>query len=209
MQYTEEYTAMADDMSRTGPARTVPAGPAPRLTGVHHTAFRCRDAEETRAFYEDVLGLPLKAALVFEQEPGTGRPCPYMHLFFGLGDGNHVAFFDVPENAHEGRFRMKWGMELHFALEVATAEEMMAFKQRLDDAGIACFGPIDHHFVHSIYFYDPNGINVEITCRDPNHDTIMAGEAAGAREIMAAWTLRTAAAKAANREAPVPPRTKG
>jgi catechol 2,3-dioxygenase-like lactoylglutathione lyase family enzyme len=176
------------------------ATPAPILKGIHHSAFRCRDAEETRVFYEDVLGLPLKAALVFEEEPGTGRPCPYMHLFFQLGDGNYVAFFDVPDGARPDKFKMKWGMDLHFAFEVGSVAEMMAFKTRLDAAGIPCFGPIDHHFVHSIYFYDPNGINVEITVRDGAHDAIMAAEAAGAREIMAAWTARTAAQKAANRE---------
>lgn len=182
-------------------AKTAP--PPPVLKGVHHSAFRCRDAEETRTFYEDILGLPLKAALVFEEEPGTGRPLPYMHLFFALGDGNFVAFFDVPAGAHDGKFKMKWGMDLHFAMEVATYEEMLAFKQRLDDAGLPCFGPIDHHFVHSIYFYDPNGVNVEITCRDPRHDAIMAEEAAGARAVMAAWTERTRAQKAENR-APAP-----
>ena len=160
----------------------------PVLKGVHHTAFRCRDAEETRKFYEDILGLNLKASLVFEEEPGTGRPLPYMHLFFALGDGNYVAFFDVPDGAHEGKFKMKWGMDLHFAMEVASEEELMAFKKRLDDVGVPCFGPIDHHFVHSIYFYDPNGINVEITYRDAAHDKIMEDEAADAKTAAASAT---------------------
>jgi catechol 2,3-dioxygenase-like lactoylglutathione lyase family enzyme len=171
---------------------------APALKGVHHAAYRCRDAEETRCFYEDILGLPLKAALVFEEELGTGRPLPFLHLFFELGDGNYIAFFDVPDGAHSGKFKMKWGMDLHFAIEVASHEDIMAFKARLDAAGVPCFGPLDHHFVHSIYFYDPNGINVEITCRDPKHDAIMANEAASARQIIDTWTARTAAQKAAN-----------
>jgi catechol 2,3-dioxygenase-like lactoylglutathione lyase family enzyme len=170
--------------------------PAPRITGVHHTAFRCKDAAETRAFYEGVLGLPLKASLVFEEEPGTGRPLPYMHLFFQLGDGNYVAFFDVPGNAKPEKFKMKWGMDLHFAMEVATMEELMQFKARLDQQNVACFGPIDHHFCHSIYFYDPNGINVEITVRDARHDAIMAEESAAADRLMAEWTARTKTQKA-------------
>jgi catechol 2,3-dioxygenase-like lactoylglutathione lyase family enzyme len=181
-------------------AKSLPSAPA--LKGVHHAAYRCRDAEETRKFYEDILGLPLKAALVFEEEPGTGRPLPYMHLFFEMGDGNFVAFFDVPDGAHTGKFKMKWGMDLHFAMEVQSHDEMMAFKSRLDQAGVPCFGPIDHHFVHSIYFYDPNGINVEITCRDKNHDAIMAEEAGSARQIIADWTARTAAQKAQNAAIP-------
>jgi catechol-2,3-dioxygenase len=66
---------------------------------------------------------------------------------------------------------------------------------------VPCFGPIDHHFVHSIYFYDPNGINVEITCRDTKHDAIMAEEATSARQIIADWTARTASQKADNANA--------
>lgn len=169
----------------------------PPIRGVHHTAFRCKDAEETRRFYQDVLGLPLKASLVFEEEPGTGRPLPYMHLFFQLGDGNYVAFFDVPGGVKPEKFKMKWGMDLHFAMEVATLDDVMAFKARLDAHGIPAFGPIDHHFVHSIYFYDPNGINVEITTRDARHDAIMAEEAQSAAEVIRAWTERTAADKKA------------
>jgi catechol 2,3-dioxygenase-like lactoylglutathione lyase family enzyme len=169
----------------------------PLIRGVHHTAFRCKDAEETRRFYQDVLGLPLKASLVFEEEPGTGRPLPYMHLFFQMGDGNYVAFFDVPGGVKPEKFKMKWGMDLHFAMEVASLEDVMAFKARLDAHAIPCFGPIDHHFVHSIYFYDPNGINVEITTRDPRHDAIMEEEAGNAAEMIRAWTQRTAAEKKA------------
>jgi catechol 2,3-dioxygenase-like lactoylglutathione lyase family enzyme len=195
---------MAFDLDSAAQKAKADPAPVPVLKGVHHSAFRCRDAEETRKFYEDILGLPLKAALVFEEEPGSGRPLPYMHLFFQLGDGNYVAFFDVPGGAHEGKFKMKWGMDLHFAMEVASIDEMMAFKARLDAAGVPCFGPIDHHFVHSIYFYDPNGVNVEITVRDPDHDAIMAEEAASARQIMAEWTARTAAQKAENRTAAKP-----
>ena len=185
-----DYTAAATI------AKSLPAYPT--LKGVHHAAYRCRDAEETRKFYEDILGLPLKAALVFEEEPGSGRPLPYMHLFFELRDGNFVAFFDVPDGAHSGKFKMKWGMDMHFAMEATSHDEMMAFKGRLDAAGVPCFGPIDHHFVQSIYFYDPNGINVEITCRSALHDDIMAGEAVNAGQIIADWTARTAAQKAKN-----------
>jgi catechol-2,3-dioxygenase len=64
---------------------------------------------------------------------------------------------------------------------------------------VPCFGPIDHHFVHSIYFYDPNGLNLEITCRDASHDQVMETEASNAKAVIAAWTARTAAQKAANK----------
>jgi catechol 2,3-dioxygenase-like lactoylglutathione lyase family enzyme len=165
------------------------------LKGIHHTAFRCRDAEETRRFYEDILGLPLAAALVFEQEPGTGKPHPYMHLFFSLGDGNYIAFFDAPDSANAVDFTLTHGFDRHVAFEAENMETLMAHKARLDDAGINNFGPLNHEFVHSLYMWDPNGLQIEITTRDAAHDDIMAAEAKSSREVMAAWTIRTASQK--------------
>jgi catechol 2,3-dioxygenase-like lactoylglutathione lyase family enzyme len=162
----------------------------PRLMGVHHTAFRCRDAEETRAFYEDVLGLPVKAALAFETTPSSGQKRPFMHLFFELADGKYVAFFDMPDTATPEKFELKDPFDLHYAFEAESHEEMMRFQRRLHAAGVPCYGPIDHHFVQSIYFADPNGLQLEITSREPAHDAIMAEEAGKARQLIADWTKR-------------------
>jgi catechol 2,3-dioxygenase-like lactoylglutathione lyase family enzyme len=161
------------------------------LRGIHHSAFRCRDAEETRRFYEDVLGLPLAAALTFDEEPGTGKPHPYMHLFFALGDGNFIAFFDAPDSAKPKHFFPSHGFDRHVAFETSDLASLTAMKARLDTAGIANFGPIDHHFVHSLYMWDPNGLQVEVTYRDPHHDAIMAKEASEAHTTMARWTEAT------------------
>ena len=165
------------------------------LKGIHHSAFRCRDAEETRAFYEDVLGLPVAAALAFEEEPGTGKPHPYVHIFFGLPDGNFIAFFDAPDSARPEHFKPGHGFDRHIAFEAGSVEKLAEWKARLDAAKIPNFGPIDHEFVKSIYMWDPNGLQVEITARDPRHDPILESEAALARDILAQWTTRTAAAK--------------
>lgn len=167
------------------------------LKGIHHTAFRCRDAEETRHFYEDVLGLPLAAALAFEEEPGTGRPHPYVHIFFRLPDGNFIAFFDAPDSAAVHKFKPANGFDRHVAFEAGTVEKLAEWKARLDAANIPCFGPIDHHFVQSIYMWDPNGLQVEITARTDGHDRILETEAASARQVIEAWSARTAEAKAA------------
>ena len=67
----------------------------PNVHGLHHWAFRCRYSEETRHFYEDILGLPLAAAVFHERVPSTGEYCPYYHIFFELADGSYVAFFDL------------------------------------------------------------------------------------------------------------------
>ncbi len=168
---------------------------APKIAGVHHTAFRCRDAEETRKFYEDVLGMKLAAALAFDEDP-AGRDRPYMHLFFEMADKTYLAFFDVPHTVNEDLFKTKDGMEdWHYAMEVGSKAELDQFKARLDEAGVANFGTIDHHFCHSLYFFDCNGLALEFTYRDANHDVILAEEAASAHEAMRAWTEKTAAIK--------------
>jgi len=166
------------------------------IRGVHHTAFRCRDAAETRRFYEGVLGLPLAAALAFDEEPGTGAPLKYMHLFFEMGDGKYVAFFDLPESADESKFKKKSGFNLHIAFEVATKADLEDYHRRFKQHGIENHGPIDHHFVQSIYAWDPNGIQIEITWRDPAHDAIMADERAKAEAAMRGWSAETAPIRA-------------
>jgi catechol 2,3-dioxygenase-like lactoylglutathione lyase family enzyme len=172
------------------------AKPIPAIRGVHHTAFRCRDAAETRRFYEGILGLPLAAALSFDEEPGTGAPLKYMHLFFEMGDGRYVAFFDLPDSADESRFKKKSGFNLHIAFEVATKDDLEDFQHRFQAHGVENHGPIDHHFVKSIYAWDPNGIQIEITWRDPAHDAIMSDERAKAAAIMDTWNKDTQPMKA-------------
>ena len=163
------------------------------LRGIHHSAYRCRDAEETRGFYEDVLGLPLAAALAEEREPGSGRKHPFVHIFFKLGDGNYIAFFDAPSSATPDSFTPVHGFDRHIAFEAADESTLKAWQDKLNAAQVPCFGPIDHGFVKSIYFNDPNGLPLEITTRVPAHDAIMATEAAHARAVIAGWSARKAA----------------
>ena len=168
------------------------------LKHVHHSAYRCRDAEQTRWFYEDVLGLPLTLAMVFDEEPGTGRKIDYMHLFFKMGDDNFIAFFDAPEGADEKLFRPRSAFDLHLAFEVDTREELKAWRRRINQAGRPCFGPIDHEFIHSIYFFDPNGIPLEITIKDPDYEAVVAKDAANAHRVLKEWTEKTRALKERN-----------
>jgi catechol 2,3-dioxygenase-like lactoylglutathione lyase family enzyme len=164
------------------------------LRGIHHNAYRCRDAEETRAFYEDLLGLPLAAALAEEREPGTGRDHPFVHIFFKLGDGNYIAFFDAPTSAADTSFDLVHGFDRHVAFEAPDEAAMIGWRDTLNAAGVPCFGPIDHGFVRSVYFSDPNGLPLEITTRVAAHDAIMAHEAAHARAVIDGWSAKKAAA---------------
>jgi catechol 2,3-dioxygenase-like lactoylglutathione lyase family enzyme len=68
--------------------------PGSGIRGLHHNAYRCRDSEETRCFYEDFLGLPLSAALEIEVTK-TGRKSHHLHTFYRLDDGSFLAFFEV------------------------------------------------------------------------------------------------------------------
>lgn len=167
------------------------------LKGIHHSAYRCRDAEETRAFYEDVLGLPLAAVVQEEKEPGSGRSNPFVHLFFKMPDGNFIAFFDAPGSAREGDFDLVHGFDRHVAFEADDETKLLEWQGKLNAAGVPCFGPIDHGFVKSVYFSDPNGLPLEITTRVAAHDAILAEDAKTAHAIIRAWSARKAAEKAA------------
>lgn len=168
--------------------------PSP-IRGAHHVAYRCLDAEQTRWFYEDVLGLPLAAAMVFPAVPGTEEDVEYMHLFFDLGDGKYIAFFDAPGNAADDAFTRRHSFDVHVAMEVESEEELLAMQKRIAAAGKTAFGPLEHGFVRSIYMYDPNGLQVEVTYRTAKHDEVMREEAEHASEILRDWTRRTRAEK--------------
>lgn len=171
--------------------------PAPTIKGMHHMAYRVRDAEETKKFYGDILGLKPAAALAFDKDP-SGADRPYMHLFFEMGDGNYIAFFDAPASAEEDQFNIKDGIEdYHFAFEVASMEEQKKFMDRLAEAKVPCFGPIDHEFCHSIYFFDPSGLACEITVRDESHDAYLDKEAAHMEKHIREWEEKTRAIKQA------------
>ena len=125
---------------------------------LHHSAYRCRDSEETRAFYEDFLGLPLVDAFEINTTQ-TGRQTRVLHSFFAMADGSCLAFFEAPGSPFE--FKAQHDFDLHIALEVdrATLERMFAAGPA---QGIETRGISDHGFIHSIYFRDPNGYVVEL-----------------------------------------------
>lgn len=171
------------------PGASVDSGLAP-LHNIQHTAYRCRDAEQTRWFYEDILGLPLSAVFDFGRTEADATEVRYVHLFFELGDGNHIAFFDEPAHARPEQFDKKHGFDLHIAFEVPTMAELDRWRARLADAGVPV-SAIDHDFLNSVYFYDPNGLRLELTVKTDRYDPIMRESAGDARATMARWTEET------------------
>ena len=167
----------------------------PSIDKLHHFAYRCRNAEETRAFYEDVLGLKLAHVIEADTVPSTGEYSPYFHIFFELGDGSYIAFFDLGDDRAAAPDPETPAWVNHLALEVADEAALEAAKARLDDAGVEVLGITDHGFVKSIYFFDPNGIRLELTCRMTGK-TEMAEMAAEAHAGLDAWMARRGRAAA-------------
>jgi catechol 2,3-dioxygenase-like lactoylglutathione lyase family enzyme len=147
------------------------------IKGLHHNAYRCRDSEETRRFYEDFLGLPLVSA--FEIDGGRA-----LHTFFQMDDGSCLAFFEVPGSPFE--FKRQDTLDLHIALGV----ENDVFDRMLEKGqaqGIEVRGPVDHRFVRSIYFRDPDGYVIELTAPTGHDQEIMDPAVSKPRAALALW----------------------
>ncbi len=150
---------------------------------LHHNAYRCRDSEETRKFYEDFLGLRLAGTLEIA-ETKSGRATHALHTFYELDDGSYLAFFEVPDTAFQ--FKPQHDYDLHIALEVeggVLEKKLAEGKSR----GIESRGISDHGFIHSIYFRDPNGYVIELTARMPDHAKAMNPATNGARAKLDKW----------------------
>ena len=134
------------------------------------------DMEKTVRFYRDVLGMPLVAAIGNKPDG-----LPYRHYFFETGPNSTIAFFEWPgmvEEFHkpagqpaQGRIQFD-----HVSFDVETEEELLELQARLNAAGEEVTTVIDHRFIHSIYFHDPNGIALEAsvwitnpTGKDPDY----------------------------------------
>ncbi len=153
------------------------------IKGLHHNAYRCRDSEETRKFYEDFLGLPLAGSLRL-QETKSGREVDALHTFYRLDDGSFLAFFEVPQDPYE--FVDHDDFDLHIALEVERDHMMKMFDEG-KAAGMETRGVSDHEFIDSIYFRDPNGYVIELTTKRDNHDERMDPQKNEARAILDRW----------------------
>jgi len=155
------------------------------IKGLHHNAYRCRDSEETRKFYEDFLGMRLAGALEIK-ETKTARTTDVLHTFYEMGDGSYLAFFEVPDGPFD--FKAQHDYDLHIALEVdpGLLKETL---ERGKEAGIESRGIAEHGFVDSIYFRDPNGYIIELTAKTERHDGLMDPASNGARQILDDWQV--------------------
>lgn len=133
-----------------------------RIEGIHHFAYKCRNAAETCRFYEEVLGLPLVATLEEKDVlTTTGDRLSFVHFFFEMGDGNYLAFFDFGDEAAPVPDAKTPRFANHIALRVKNEAALIKAKANLESHGLKVDGPLEHAFVRSIYFWDPNGIRLE------------------------------------------------
>ena len=163
--------------------------PPAQIQQLHHFAWRARDAEETRHFYEDILGLPLYHIIQSDYVPSTGEYCPYTHFFFRLVDGSFIAFFDLGDDQASLPSPNTPAWVNHISFRVNTVDELLATKIRLEAHGINVLGVTDHHIFKSIYFFDPNGIRLELTAQLAN-EAHMQKESTTAHTQLADWTVR-------------------
>ena len=137
--------------------------PSSRSAACTTTPTAVATARRPARFYEDVLGLPLVHVIRADIVPSTGEHCPYVHIFFRMADGSHLAFFDLGDDVAAEPSPNTPAWVNHIALRVDSLEALRAAKARLEAAGIEVLGITDHHIIESIYFFDPNGIRLELT----------------------------------------------
>jgi glyoxylase I family protein len=177
-------------MATSSADATVLPAPPP-IHQLHHYAYRAKDAEETRHFYEDILGLPLYHIIQSDYVPSTGEYCPYTHFFFRLQDGSFIAFFDLgdDEAALPSPNTPLWVN--HISFRVDSQQALLDTKARLEAHGVEVLGVTDHHIFHSIYFFDPNGVRLELTAQLAD-EFQMLQESRTAHARLAEWTARKA-----------------
>lgn len=134
-------------------------------TMLNHAAYLTHDVEATTKFFTEIMGMELASTIFDNKVPSTGDEFPYFHIFFRMGDGSTIAFFEVPglppqsESSHPAHDVLN-----HIALDAGSPEAVHEWYDWLTSNGIEVIGPVDHKgIILSIYFHDPNGIRMEMT----------------------------------------------
>jgi len=131
---------------------------------LNHVAYVTRDTASTIRFYRDVLGMRLISYAEGDEVPSTQDATPFLHTFFQMGDGSCIAFFEIEGLPEETAASVIPRWAPHLALSVDGQEELDAAQRRLEGAGVEVRGPVEHEGIwKSIYFFDPNGIRLELT----------------------------------------------
>ncbi|MGE5828000.1 MAG: VOC family protein [Micromonosporaceae bacterium] len=121
--------------------------------GIHHAALICSNVEATIQFYQGLLGFPLVELVENRDYKGSS------HFFFDLGNQTLLGFFDFPGLGLQPGVE-SIGSVQHIAISVPR-DRWEQLRARLDAAGVTYFGP-DQGIPESMYFKDPDGIQIEL-----------------------------------------------
>jgi len=115
---------------------------------VGHLVLNVRDVEASEKFYTEVLGFEIAM-----KRPGaTFLTCGQVHHDLALFQAT-----DVAEPIAKGRLGLN-----HFAIQVEDMDELKDVHRRLKENGMDIDRGTDHGMTKSIYFADPDGINIEV-----------------------------------------------
>ena len=135
------------------------------LQAVDHLALVTDDMAETVRFYTEILGMRLVHAMktpgVYNAERGNPPYPNIRHYFFDMGNDGLVAFFEYPKGIAQSDRDGVGGMQ-HVAFHADQAN-YQRFQDHFNEKGISFVGPVDLGIRSSIYFFDNNGIRLEIT----------------------------------------------
>lgn len=166
-----------------------------KIDKIHHVAYRCKDAKETVEWYRDNLKMDFVLAIAEDKVPSTHEDDPYMHVFIDAGDGNVLAFFELPTKPEMGRDPNTPEWVQHIAFKVADRDMLLEYKAHLESRGIDVLGVTDHSIFHSIYFFDPSGHRVELACPDPGEVAMLAKLDAVKWDMLEEWSKTKRAPK--------------
>jgi glyoxylase I family protein len=136
-----------------------------RHKGFSHIGLSTLDLDKTREFYEGVLGFkPVRCDIINIKEGGRIR-----HIFFDTGRDQLLAFMEargVPGVPAEYDAGINRGLGVpsafyHFAFEVGTEAALSEKRDELRAKGVTVTDLVDHDWAKSIYFKDPNGMQLE------------------------------------------------
>jgi glyoxylase I family protein len=158
-----------------------------QIEQINHVAYRCKDAAETVKFYRENLGMAFIGAFSEDRVPSTGENTPYMHVFLDAGNGNILAFFELPQSPPMGRDLNTPEWVQHIAFTLKDVDALNAAKKELEARGVEVVGPTDHSILQSIYFFDPNGHRLELTAWTSTPDMMKKMADAG-DQMLEEWT---------------------
>jgi catechol 2,3-dioxygenase-like lactoylglutathione lyase family enzyme len=142
------------------------------LKGFSHIGLSTLDLDRTRDFYERVLGFKaVRCDILKVKEGGQIR-----HIFFDTGRDQLIAFMEasgvpgIPAEYDAGINRGLGvpGVFYHFAFEAGTEAALAEKRHELLAKGVEVTEVVDHDWAKSIYFKDPNGIQLEFCCYTRN-----------------------------------------